>query len=164
MNDDVSGAELAVRLQLERGAAEAFLGILEKEQETLVKGEIERLEALASDKAQMVGQLTELAERRNRYLSSVGLTADRKGMEAWLVNGSNAKLAAAWGDLLQQMQAAQQLNRTNGEIIAARLQHNQQALAALQQAAGAAPLYGPSGQLHAHGGGRLLGAEQGETA
>ncbi len=159
MNNDVSGAELAVSLQLERDAVKTFAAILQSEQEALVQGEIEPLEALASDKAQTARQLAELAERRNRHLTSRGLSPDRKGMETWLANGANAKLAAAWGDLLQQMQAAQQLNRTNGEMIAARLHHNQQALAALQQAAGAAPLYGPSGQLHAHGGGRQLGEE-----
>lgn len=157
MNDDVTGAGFAVALQLERDAVKAFVAILQREQEALVEGEIERLEALGSCKAQTARQLADLAERRNRCLVSQGLTPDREGMEAWLANGSGAKAAAAWRDLLRQMQAARQLNRTNGEMIAARLRHNQQALAALQDAAGAASLYGPQGQTFVSSGGRPLG-------
>ncbi len=154
MNDVVAVADIATCLQLELAAAGVFLEILQKEQEALIEGKIERLEALTSDKTQMVGQLAELAERRNQSLASRGLGSDSKGMEAWL---ADAKPASSWRDLLQLAQAAQQLNQTNGEMIAVRLRHNQQALAALQGAAGAASLYGPKGQTLGFGGGRPLG-------
>jgi flagella synthesis protein FlgN len=75
-------------------------------------------------------------------------------------NGSarpDAKAAAAWRQLLQLAQTTRQLNQTNGVLIAARLQHNQQAFAALQSAAGVVSLYGPQGQTLGYSGGRPLG-------
>jgi flagellar biosynthesis/type III secretory pathway chaperone len=221
VNDVVAGVDIAACLQLELDAARAFLGTLQQEQGALVEGEIERLEALASDKMQMVGRLAELAARRNRCLASLSLDPDSKGMEAWFadcprdtlaerpVTGTGAQArypqttgfagnesarprdtlaerpvagtgaqarypqtagfagnesarpdataAAAWRYLLQLAQTARQLNRTNGEMIAARLQHNRQAFAALQSAAGAVSLYGPQGQTLGYSGGRPLG-------
>jgi flagella synthesis protein FlgN len=189
VNDVVAGVDIAACLQLELDAARAFLGILQQEQGALVEGEIERLEALASDKMQMVGRLAELAARRNRCLASLSLDPDSKGMEAWFADcprdtlaerpvagtGAQARYpqtagfagnesarpdataAAAWRYLLQLAQTARQLNRTNGEMIAARLQHNRQAFAALQSAAGAVSLYGPQGQTLGYSGGRPLG-------
>ena len=154
MNDAVTGADIATCLQLELAAVEAFLGILHKEQEALIEGKIERLETLASEKTQLAGQLAELAARRNRDLASRNLSPDREGQEAGL---ADAKAAGAWRDLVQLIQAAKDLNRTNGEMIALRLQHNQHAFAALQGAAGITALYGPKGQTFGIGGGRTLG-------
>lgn len=154
MNDVVTGADIATCLQLELAAVEVFLGILNKEQDALIEGKIERVEALASDKAQVAGQLAELAAQRNRGLASRNLNPDSEGMEACL---ADAQAAGIWRDLLGLVQVAHQLNRTNGELIAVRLQHNQQALAALQGAAGAVSLYGPKGQTLGFGGGRPLG-------
>lgn len=157
MNNAVAGAEFAHSVQLERGAIKMVAAILQREQEALVEGASERLEALASDKMEPVRQLIELAERRNRYLASRGLSPNRRGMETWLADNADPKISAAWRDVLQQTQAAQQLNQTNGAMIAARLQHNQQALTALQRAAGAASLYGPQGQTVGLTRGRPLG-------
>lgn len=154
MNDVVTGADIATCLQLELAAVGAFLEILRREQEALIEGKIEQLEVLASDKAQMAGQLAELAARRNRGLASRSLDPGRERMEACL---ADAKAAGAWRDLQGLVQAARQLNRTNGEMIEVRLQHNQQAIAALQGAAGAVSLYGPKGKTLGFSGGRPLG-------
>ena len=157
MNDVVTGVEFSASLQLERAAAEAFLGILQTEQDALVQGDSERLEVLAQDKTEMVRQLLRLAEQRNQYLVSRALTPDREGMEAWLAASPDKKAAAvAWHDLLQLAQAARQLNYINGQVIAARLQHNQQTFAALQGAAGHPSLYNPHGQTFSVSGGRQL--------
>ena len=170
MNDVVTGADIAACLQLELGAARTFLEILQQEERALVEGEIERLETLSADKLQMAERLAELAARRNQCLATLSLDPDSKGMEAWLadcrrrdtlaerpVAGTAAKAAAAWRYLLQVAQTARQLNQTNGKMIAARLQHHQQAFAALQSAAGVVSLYGPRGQTLGYSGGRPLG-------
>lgn len=154
MNDVVAGADFATCLQLASAAMRSFLGILHKEQEALIEGKIEQLEVLASDKAQMAGQLAELAARRNRGLVSRSLNPDREGIDACLAD-TNA--AGAWRDLQGLVQAAQDLNRANGEMIEARLRHNQRALAALQGAAGVVSLYGPQGHTLGFSGGRPLG-------
>lgn len=157
MNGILTDVACAISLQLERDAAEALLVILQKEQQALVEGTVEHLESLASDKAQMVRQVTELTERRHRYLVFRALSPDRKGMQAWIARNADAKTAATWRDLLQLTGIAQHLNRINGGMIAVRLQRNQQAFSALQGAAGAATLYGPAGHTLGFGGGRPLG-------
>lgn len=157
MIDVATDAHMAVCLRLELGGVGTFLEILQAEQGALVEGEMQRLEILASDKARMAEQLSALAARRNRYLTSRGFSTDTKGMAAWLAHGADAKTVSAWRVLQELTTTARQLNQTNGAIIAARLQHNQQALAALQGAAGAVSLYGPKGQTLGLRGGRALG-------
>jgi flagella synthesis protein FlgN len=144
--DVASDADVATCLQLELGGIGTFLEILQAEQGALVEGEMERLEVLASEKARMAEQLSALAARRNRSLASRGFSTDTPGMAGWLTHSADAKTVSAWRVLQELATTAQQLNRTNGTIIATRLKHNQQALAALQGAAGAISLYGPNGQ------------------
>lgn len=158
MNAKVNNDDFASNLQLECKATEAFLNILKKEQEALIGGDLERLEALPRDKAEIVMRLAELAKRRDQSLLSQGLSPDRNGMEAFLAGNHATKTAKAeWHELLRLAEAAQQLNQTNGEIIAMRLRQNQQALSTLQSAAGTAPLYGPTGKTFTLKGGRQLG-------
>ena len=154
MIDVATDADMATCLQLELGGVGTFLEILQAEQGALVEGEVERLEGMASDKARMAEQLSALAARRSRYLASHGFSTDIQGMAGWLAHSADAKTVSAWRVLQELTATAQQLNRTNGIIIAARLRHNQQALAALQGAAGAISLYGPNGQTLGPGGGR----------
>ena len=194
MNEALTGTELAHSLTLERDAVNAFVAILQREQDALIQGRSEDLDSLASSKARMVKQLAEFGERRNRYLASRGLAPDSKGMDAWLaesprdtlaerpVAGTGAKArfpqaagstgnesarpasaersgasAAVWSDLLRLARFAQQLNQTNGAIIATRLQNCQRAFAALQGAAGTTALYGPKGQTFGVGSRPTLG-------
>jgi flagella synthesis protein FlgN len=162
VNDALTGTELAHSLTLERDAVNAFVAILQREQDALIQGRSEDLDSLASSKARMVKQLAEFGERRNRYLASRGLAPDSKGMDAWLAESPasaerSGASAAVWSDLLRLARFAQQLNQTNGAIIATRLQNCQRAFAALQGAAGTTALYGPKGQTFGVGSRRALG-------
>lgn len=158
MSIKINDNDLTADLQLERKTTEVFLNILQKEQEALIGGDIEPLEALPRDKAELVMQLAKLAKQRDQRLISRGLSPDRKSMEALLADSHDAKTATAeWHELLRLAEAAQQLNQINGEIIATRLRHNQQALTVLQGAAGTTPLYGPTGKTFTLKGGRQLG-------
>lgn len=159
MNEVLTGAELAASLRLERDAVDAFVEILQREQNALIQGGSEDLDFLASNKAQMVKQLADFGERRNRYLASRGLARDSKGMDAWLAEGPAERSVAStavWSDLLRLARIAQQLNQTNGAIIVTRLQNYQRAFAALYGAVGTTALYGPKGQTFGIGGGRAL--------
>ena len=159
---DLTGAEFAASLRLERDAVKTFVEILQKEQNALIQGGGEDLDFLASNKAQMVKQLADFGELRNRYLESRGLARDSKGMDAWLAENSASKTSAersgtsstVWSDLLRLARIAQQLNQTNGAIIETRLQNYQRAFAALQGAAGITALYGPKGQIFGMGSAR----------
>jgi flagella synthesis protein FlgN len=155
---DLTGAEFAASLRLERDAVKTFIGILQKEQNALIQGGGEDLDFLASNKAQMVKQLADFGELRNRYLESRGLARDSKGMDAWLAASAARSGASStvWSDLLRLARIAQQLNQTNGVIIETRLQNYQRAFAALQGAAGITALYGPKGQIFGMGSARAL--------
>lgn len=147
MNNTLTNAEFTASLQPEQDTVKAFIVILQKEQDALIQGEVENLDLLASIKVKMLKQLTSFGEQRNHYLASRGLAPDSKGMDAWLADGANSKVASIWSEALRLAKIAQQLNQTNGAIITMRLQNYQSAFDALQGAAGAATLYGPKGRL-----------------
>lgn len=139
--------KLVTILQAELDTIKAFNRVLQKEQHTLVNGDIEDLDYLASEKERLIEQLTNLNEQRNQLLSSLGLLTDAEGMKKLLsTDSSPSKSNKIWHDLLELVAVTNQLNKTNGTIINARLQHTQRSLAALQCAAGNISLYGSKGQ------------------
>jgi flagella synthesis protein FlgN len=149
----------AENLRAELAVFRLFLGILQDEQDALVKGNTDHLTELAKRKTEQVSALSRLAENRSRLLADAGFGADRQGLEAWLErhDSPSNELRILWNDLLQAADAARQTNETNGSMIENRLRHNQQALAVLQSAANQASLYGPDGQTYGFGSGRPLG-------
>ena len=153
-----SSIDFATNVQAERDVVTVFVKILQQEQDTLVRGEVDPLTDLANQKISLVKQLSDYAEARNQFLRSQGLSPDRNGMEKWLKqHSSNAKIQSMWKDLMKFGQAVQQLNQTNGVLISSRLRHNQKALSLLQSAIQAIDLYGPDGQTSLTGTGRTLG-------
>ena len=120
-------------LAAEHAALQSFVSLLEEEQRTLLSDHPEALLDLADSKNRQVEHLTRLAEQR-RKLRPVTLpsTGDRT--------------LQLWADIRQMAGRAEQLNRTNGELIQIKLRHNQQALNVLHQASHSASLYGPDGQ------------------
>ena len=150
--------DFAANIESEKTAVAAFLKILQEEQETLVRGEVDPLTDFAQQKTILVKQLSDYAEARNDFLRSQGLSPDRKGMEEWLKqHPSNAKILSAWKDLMELGQSVQQINQTNGVLINSRLRYNQKALSLLQSAIQSVDLYGPDGQSSHLGTGRNLG-------
>lgn len=157
-----SAAELARSLDAELAGFRDFVQALRTEQEALVQGDVDGLIELARLKSEKVVLLSQLAERRNRFIASQGADPRHGGMTNWLQRqkaGQTAPhLAQTWTQLLEQAEIARQLNQVNGTMIESRLRNNQQALAVLQAAANQSlNLYGPDGQTHATGLGRPLG-------
>ena len=139
--------EFVANLQAELDAIKAFNGVLQKEQRTLVNGDIEDLDYLASEKERLIEQLTTLNEQRNQFLFSQGLLTGTEGMKKLLATDhSYSESNRIWHDLLALVAVTSQLNKTNGTIINARLQHTERSLTALQCAAGNFSLYGSKGQ------------------
>lgn len=141
-------------------ALREFVRILQREQEALSSGDVEGLISLVADKTRLSGRLANYADQRNEILMASALPADRSGMETWLAAQGPESQASRkdWEDLLALAAEARALNETNGKLIATHLQHNQQALNTLLAASNQAALYGPDGQTHASGSGRLFGA------
>ncbi|MEJ5210252.1 MAG: flagellar protein FlgN [Burkholderiales bacterium] len=151
---------LAAMLQAERAAYQALHALLEEEHAALLRGDADALLALAQRKSAQVAHLAQLAEARNRELTNLTGQVDQAGISAWChrfaPQASNAN--ALWQALIEAARAARALNEENGALIQARLQHNQQALAALRGAAQeVAQAYGPDGQPCPAPTGRPLG-------
>lgn len=156
----VTPADLTRSIEAEASAFQDFISILQQEQEVLVQGEIDKLLELARLKSEKIVLLSQLADRRNRFLASQGYDLQHGGMEQWLNQHASrdiALLGQAWKLLLDRAREAQHLNQTNGVMIETRLQNNQQALSVLQAAANQVSLYGPDGQTQSTGLGRPLG-------
>ncbi|MBX3664097.1 MAG: flagellar protein FlgN [Burkholderiales bacterium] len=158
--DSAAGDGLsAASLREERIATEGFLELLQHEQECLLTGNADAIGAHVENKSASLRRLAGYAERRRRFLLAQQLSPDRPGMEQWVANaGESAGIAAEWQRLLEATRLAREVNETNGSLIAARLQSNQQALAALTAAASGTSLYGRDGQASGSWDSRRLGA------
>lgn len=150
--------EFSPDLLAERAALRSFADMLESEQRALLTGHTEQLQTLANGKIQMVHELSGLIKKRRDKLSSLGINMETGSMEAWLQTHATSSLPV-WRDIQQLVARAHQLNHANGELIKAKVRHNQQALNALHKAAhNANGLYGPDGQPHLATPGRTLGS------
>jgi flagella synthesis protein FlgN len=141
-------AELAQTVDSEIAAAQCFLAFLEREQQMLVKGEVDDLLDLVRQKNKVAAELATLAARRSRLLAASGVASDGAGIAAWFAaHPEETGTRDAWSSLLAVAAQARELNRVNGELIQERLQSNAQALEALLGSnAAAGNLYGPDGQ------------------
>ncbi len=122
-----------------------FVALLQREQQALVDADAPALPAIAQEKSKLGEQLNRLANERLAAVAAAGFATDAAGIRLWLA-GQPAATAVLWDQLLERARTAQRLNQTNGQLIETRLQHNQQALNALLQAANQAGVYGPDGQ------------------
>lgn len=132
-------------LQQEQAAIDRFIDLLRQEQTALVNADVETLLSLSETKLKQSEQLNAIAHERLTLLARAGFSADAVGVQSWLA-GQSPSVAEAWKKLLERAQTAQRLNQTNGKLIQTHLQHNQQALAALMNAANATGVYGADGQ------------------
>lgn len=145
----------------ELAALRGFVALLKTEQGILVDGNADGLAALIDEKSALTTRLGDCARRREAALAARDLSPDRPGMEAWLASlPADAIARRDWHELLPLAAEARRLNELNGKLIGTRLQHNQQALAALTSATERAMTYGPDGQTTASPGGtgRILGS------
>jgi flagella synthesis protein FlgN len=150
--------DFSSRLLEEQDALKSFVSLLETEQQALLGGNPEQLLALSENKIRAASELGKLAENRQNGLLAFGAINGVGGVKVWL-QAHAANLLPVWRNIQQLAAQAQQLNRTNGVLIQTKLRHNQQALTALQNAAHkTSGLYGPDGQPHLTGAGRVLGS------
>jgi flagella synthesis protein FlgN len=139
----------------EGGELRRFVDLLQREQSLLTQGNLEPLLSLAEEKSAAAERLGQLSAKREETLAAEGCVGNMGG---WLAKPGHQTLADAWQNVLDLAGKAKHLNETNGQLIALRFQHNQQALATLLAAADQAVTYGPDGQQRAPGGGRTLGS------
>ncbi len=157
MNQSSAG-QLTDALNAEYKALLNFVALLEREQGMLVENLTDKLLELSEQKTTQAINLNGLAQARRALFQQNIPKLDLDSMNAWLKQ-HNPEGLAVWQKALALTKRAQQLNRTNGELIQMKMRHNQQSLAVLSNAVNKANLYGPDGQPNfSIGGGRSLGS------
>lgn len=150
-------ATLHTAFDEEADALRAFTAVLRREQQALMDGDVDALAAHCEEKSAAFSRLATLGERRTQLTAGLSLSVGA-GIDAWIEQRpAQAPERASWAKLLRLASGARELNRQNGQLIAARMQHDQQALAVLLAAGGPPAVYGPDGQTRARGRGRHLG-------
>lgn len=129
----------------ELAALELFTEILQREQAALVKADVATLTRISEEKLQQADRLNQLAHERTASLQSLGVSDSQTDIQTWLSN-QPARTAELWNKLLKAAKVAQHLNQTNGKLIEIQLQHNQQAMRTLMNAANQSAVYGADGQ------------------
>jgi len=149
-------AEFISQMHAERTALHAFIRLLETEQRALLDEQTEQIQALADNKTQMVEGLTKLVNARRSGMLTRGIKIEPGSMETWLQTHTAINLPV-WHEIRQLATQAQNMNRTNGELIQVKMRHNQQTLTMLHNATHSANgLYGPDGQPNLPVSGRIL--------
>lgn len=134
-------------LEAEADAVARFIKLLTLEQVALGTGDTDSLIGFVQEKSAVSSELSSLAGQRNSALAAMGLQSDRAGVEAWLERQpSDLARRNAWSRVVTLASEAKELNRVNGELIQIRMQHNTQAIEAMQGATRTLNLYGPDGQ------------------
>ena len=136
-------------LREEHKALADLVELMKAEQAHLVAADIEGLQQVTEQKAKIVAQVSEMAQKRHRALAIAGFDPKEENMQAWLAGINQANVGEAWDQLLHITRSAKELNRVNGMLINKHMMLNQNALSTLQAPAqGNAPanFYGANGQ------------------
>ena len=142
----------------EQSVLARFVELLRSEQDALVKGDADRLAALADPKSRCVAALQAHAGERRAILLAAGQTPGREGIASWMREHGRTepRLVERWRAFIELARVADQVNRANGALIASRLTVTQQALTTLFGAAGIPGAYGADGNaVSLHEGRRL---------
>jgi flagellar biosynthesis/type III secretory pathway chaperone len=144
MNDPVKA--LLDHLSVELELAEKLFSILEKEEKSLINNDLNQLEAITSEKTQLISEYLLTRDTRWKKLSSVDVNLKEGEFEKWILSQKNESLNGIWSKLSQVLTDSQQINRTNGLIIHQLSSKNQRALAILLGQSDSDGLYGSAGQ------------------
>ena len=152
----LSGASFAAVLQAERDEFSALLGLLQTEQEVLVRDDAPALATLADDKSQRLARLSRFAEQRARQLGTSEPARAASAMLVWLSRNpeQSPSVGRLWRELLALAETARRVNLDNGALIEAAQRRNRQKLAVLRSASGSGGVYRADGQLQTGFGGR----------
>jgi flagella synthesis protein FlgN len=138
--------QYAAVLEQERDRVREFLQLLQQEQAALVAGDHDELMAFTEQKAARILDLRRVSDGRSRLLAAHGLRADKDGMSAWIETFGDEPARRLWDEIKSLAAQVRAANEINGALVAARLKHNQAAIAALQTAArSGSGVYGPDG-------------------
>jgi flagellar biosynthesis/type III secretory pathway chaperone len=144
MNDPISA--LSDHLKVELGLSEKLFSILKREEESLIKNDLNQLEIITTEKSQLISEYLLTREDRWKKLSSVDIKLKEREFDQWIGSQKNETLHQVWAKLNQVLTDSQRINRTNGLIIHQLSSKNQRAMAILLGQDDSDGLYGSSGQ------------------
>ena len=144
MSDPISA--LLDHLKVEQGLAEKLFSILKREEESLIKNDLNQLEVITSEKSQLISEYLLTRDSRWKKLSLVDINLKETELDQWIHSQKNESLHHIWANLNQILTDSQQINRTNGLIIHQLSSKNQRAMAILLGQDDSDGLYGSSGQ------------------
>jgi flagellar biosynthesis/type III secretory pathway chaperone len=137
--------QIAALVRAERAGVQALLEALSAERQLLAEGDTDRLTEIGVRKRELLLNIAQLGEQRNRLLHRQGVSSDSRSLRAFMNNtAATEELRAEWRMLLDTTEQARRLNDANGLIIEAGMRTNQQALSMLLSAASGGT-YGPGG-------------------
>lgn len=140
----------------EVATARLLLKLLEQEQAHLIEADVKALESLTPQKHTLVSRMSSFAITRQKALAEAGYPSEEASMQKWLSSSANlAKEQQTWNELVQLVQSAKELNRTNGILIGTHMARNQNALQILQQEQ-PGNTYGPDGKKQLKSSGRSI--------
>ncbi|HEY4318480.1 MAG TPA: flagellar protein FlgN [Herbaspirillum sp.] len=147
----------ATSLAEEFTALHQLQDLLQEEQKALTEGAVDSLPELVSSKANIISQITVLADGRHQALAAIGMEASENGMQSWIeASGADAE-KQQWSELLSLATEVKELNRLNGILISKHAQTNQQMMSLVGSLVGA-NFYGPDGQSSIKASARKFGA------
>lgn len=141
-----------------------FLAVIETERQALVSGKIDQLPAIAEKKSALATRLATLESQHENALHEAGFAAGREDVVAWLAANAppsapaTPAIPALWQQLITLAAEAKRENETNGKLIGAQMQQNQQALGLLLRKSADATTYDAGGQQKSVTGRRPLGS------
>ncbi|MCB5183789.1 flagellar protein FlgN [Methylobacillus gramineus] len=129
---------------VEINLVDALLLLLKREQASLIKVDVDTMEALLNEKAQVLQDLSTATQDRYKTVSSLGFAADEHGLANWLA-GQDASTQQSWARFNALVDQAKELNRLNGILINKHFNRNQNVLNTLGRSS-SNQFYGPNGQ------------------
>jgi len=135
-----------------------LLECLEAERSALTRRDLELLEKTTHGKIQYTQQLEELETQREALVAELGFATGPDPLLKCFNSLPRADaLIELWQQVLENTQACQAGNLTNGGILESSRQHVEQALSILRGQSGTPSLYDPNGDTSANLGQRELG-------
>lgn len=148
---------LAAALKKEFQLVSRLLDLLKTEQEILVAGNAEMLEALTQEKNGLIAEIDQATRDREATFLPAAAPIGHQAMTDWLKGHPTEKAAAsAWEKLIGVTRAAKEAHEKNGFLINALIRKTGEALAILTQHQQDHSLYGRDGQTAGNTGRRIV--------
>ncbi|PKO46972.1 MAG: flagellar protein FlgN [Betaproteobacteria bacterium HGW-Betaproteobacteria-22] len=123
-----------------------LLNLLEREQQHLIKADVDAVEAILDEKSVLLQQLNHAAKTRYATLAQNGFEANEAGMSAWIEKVNRPDVRRTWLNFQLSLAQAKELNRLNGTLISKHFNRNQELLNHLQGKSEDSSVYGRDGQ------------------